>query len=244
MGSRVSRSYFIHAKDLLESKKIPLWDFHIHTSYTDGKANVSQVFDKAIESGLDAIIFTEHSEIWRTSKKDWFADYCNDIEKNRTVNKGVINAFIGIEANAVSFNGDIDLTDDMLKRVEFILGAAHRYPGLENKKVHELKPNEAIDLEYKTLMGLASGKKIDAIAHIGATCTKYCTPFPKNLTREIINVAAKNNVAVEINPAYHKPLFNFINLCAEEDALITLGSNAHGFNDIGLVVRELKKCLK
>jgi histidinol phosphatase-like PHP family hydrolase len=120
------------------------------------------------------------------------------------------------------------------------LGAAHRYPGIEGRKVSELGNNEAIDLEFRTLMGLATNPMIHSIAHMGGTCSKYCTPFPPHLMREVIQQAVKNNIAIEINPVYHRPLKNFIELCAEENANITLGSNAHGFNDIGMIVRKIK----
>ena len=120
-----------------------------------------------------------------------------------------INAFIGIESSAVDFNGGIDATNEMLETAEFILGAAHRYPSLGNLKVQELKNNHAIDLEYKTLLGLITNQNIDGLAHIGATCTKYCTMFPLHLVREIIATASSQGIAIEINPIYNKPLISF-----------------------------------
>jgi len=242
MNKRSIYSYFISAQDILDSKHPPLWDFHIHTNYTDGKASVRQVFEKAIEFGLETIIFTDHTEKWRISNANWFEKYCKDIENFKGLHKGTIDAFIGIEANAISFDGEIEMTQTMMRKAEFILGAAHRYPGIEGKRVKDLTPTKAIDLEYRTLMGLAESIHIDAIAHIGATCTKYCTPFPEHLTRKIIRKAVEHNIAIEVNPVYHLPLLRFLELCAEENALITLGSNAHGHNDIGLIVREIKKC--
>ena len=239
MRNHLHTGYFISASELLSSKNIPKWDFHIHTNYTDGKASVLQIFNAAIEQELEMIAFTEHTEAWRTDKTGWFNKYVEEIKKYREVHQNKIKAFIGVEANAISFDGDIELTDQMNKDVEFILGAAHRYPGLEGRNIHDLSNTEAIYLEYKTLMGLAAAKKIHAVAHIGATCSKYCTPFPMNLTKEIIRMAAKNHIAVEINPVYHKPLINFLEICAEENAMVTLGSNAHGLGDIGLIVREL-----
>lgn len=244
MRKKIDKSFFISAKDLLKTRAIPSWDFHIHTNYTDGKATVQQVFEKAINEELKTIIFTEHTEQWRTTRDNWFSEYCDEIEKYRLLYTYKIQAFIGVEANAISFNGNVELTDKMREKAEYILGAAHRYPGIGDRKVSDLSIQDAIDLEYRTLMGLAASKEVDAIAHIGATCTKYCTPFPKELIREIIKTAVKNNIAIEINPVYHKPLIDFIELCADENAFITLGSNAHGFNDIGLVVRELKSSLK
>lgn len=233
--------YFISASELLSSKKIPKRDFHIHTNYTDGKASIQQIFHAAIDLGLEAIAFAEHTEAWRTDKGGWFEKYVEEIKKYRDVHQNQIKSFIGVEANAISFDGDIELTDLMNEDAEFILGAAHNYPGLEGRKIRDLSKTEAVNLEYKTLIGLASAKKIDALAHIGATCSKYCTPFPMNLTREIVKIAAKNRIAVEINPVYHKPLINFLEICAEEDAMVVPGSNAHGLGDVGLIVKELDR---
>ncbi|KAB2878376.1 PHP domain-containing protein [bacterium] len=244
MRTKFDKAYLISASDLLNHKRVPKWDFHIHTNYTDGKASVQQVFEKAIEEELEVIIFTEHTEPWRSINPHWFQSYVHEIVNFRVTYQDKIKAFIGLEANAVSFEGQVELTDQMVEKAEFVLGAAHRYPGLETRKIADLSKNEAIDLEYRTLMGLAASTEIDAIAHIGATCSKYCTPFPIHLTREIIKEATKNNVAVEINPVYHKPLIHFLEICAEENAMIALGSNAHGFGDIGLIARELEKTLK
>ncbi len=232
--------YLISAKELLEHKIVPSYDFHIHTKYTDGKAIVSQVFEKAIAFGLEAIAFTEHTEPWHNLKPEWFSEYCKEIRENREIYKDKIKAYIGIEAPAISFEGELGATKEMFDTAEFILGAAHRYPGIEGRKVSELGNNEAIDLEFRTLMGLATNPMIHSIAHMGGTCSKYCTPFPPHLMREVIQQAVKNNIAIEINPVYHRPLKNFIELCAEENANITLGSNAHGFNDIGMIVRKIK----
>ena len=99
-------------------------------------------------------------------------------------------------------------------------------------------------MEYKTLIGLTMNQDIDGIAHVGATCTKYCTMFPLHLVREIIAIASSQGIAIEINPIYNKPLISFLEICVEEDAKVTLGSNAHGFGDIGLISRALKKAFQ
>lgn len=224
---------------MLERKEIPLCDLHIHTRYADGKASIEQVFKEAIKCGLQAIAFTEHTE--KNNSPDWFSHYCSDIINFRGINKDRISAYIGIEAPAIGFNGELEMTEEMASRAEFILAAAHRYPELGDRKTAELGKQEAIDMEYRTLIGLAGNRQIDAIAHIGATCSKYCTPFPMELSREVIKLAVKNQIAIEINPVYHKPLLKFIEMCAEENALICTGSNAHGLSDIGLITRELAK---
>lgn len=238
---KVPAEYFLNASEILEKKAAPPWDFHIHSNYADGKASIQEIFDIAVQEGLKAIVFTEHTEPWRFKNTSWYLDYFNEIERLRKIYSNTLEAFIGIESSAVTFSGDLDATNEMLETAEFILGAAHRYPEIGNRKVQELNDNQAIDMEYKTLIGLSMNKNIDAIAHIGATCAKYCTLFPQQLVREIIALSSRNKIAVEINPVYNKPLIPFLEICAEEDAKVTIGSNAHGFGDIGLVSRELNK---
>ena len=133
MRKSIDYPYLISAKDLLENNIFPQYDFHIHTNYTDGKATVRQVFEKAIQASLEAIAFTEHTEPWHNTNPEWFSDYCEEIRENRTFFKGKIKAYIGIEAPAISFEGELGATGEMLEQAEFILGAAHRYPGIEGR---------------------------------------------------------------------------------------------------------------
>lgn len=243
MSKRIDKKWFPKAVDILNSREVPMQDFHIHTKFTDGKASVEEVFEKAVSIGLKAIAITEHTEPWLAKDIKWFDAFLGEFELCKAKYAQKISAFIGVEAYATSFRGDVFMTDDMRKYSNLILGAAHRYPDLENRRVKDLKANEAIELEFKTLMGIAESKEIDVIAHIGATCAKYCSPFPRTLVREIVSKASHNSIAIEINPVYHQPLIEMLEICAEENAYVSLGSNAHGFNDIGMIVNSLKKCL-
>ncbi len=225
---------------IIDKKIIPLYDFHLHTKYTDGKCEVNQIFDRAIKEGIDVIIFTEHTETYKSERENWFKDYYIDIKKNQEKNKNLIKSFVGIEAFVEDFEGKVGATNEMLEKSDFILGAVHRYPKITGS-VKDLTPSEAIDLEYRSLLGLLNNKEIDSIAHIGATCTKYVVQFPKTNIIDIIVKATKKEIAIEINPIYHRPLIKFIEMCAKENALITLGSNAHGYNDIGYIIKQIKE---
>ena len=234
---RLSESYFIKAEKLLHNT--PSCEYHIHTSYTDGVNTVKEIVEESIRLGLKQIIFTEHTEPWFVKKENWFGAYADEIVLFQNKFKDKIDIRIGIETPAIDFFGNIEITDEMDARCDYILGAAHRYPGLEGKRVQDLYGSEAIELEYKTLMGLASNKKIDAIAHIGGTCLKYCTDFPKSMMVDIIKEATKNNIAIEINHQYHQPLQDVIDICVQEQARIVLGSNAHKLAEIGSVYRAI-----
>jgi putative hydrolase len=233
------KRFSIPAKDLL--RYIPLWECHIHTHYADGTSTIRQVVDWAIEFGLTRIIFTEHTEPWHTSWEDWFSKYVADILLARKEYGDQLEILIGIEAPATDFEHGLGITPEMMKIVDFILGTAHRYPHLKGRSVKDLKRDEIIDYEYRTLMALAANPHIDAIAHIGGTCKRYCCPFPEELTRQVIRTATLHGIAIEINHQYHTPLYGFVNLCIEEDAIVTLGSDAHRVEEVGSVVSALRE---
>jgi putative hydrolase len=240
MGRLINRNKLDYAIKISSLKKhVPSWDFHIHTNFTDGINTVEEMVNEAINKKLTKLIFTEHTEPWLAKNDDWFNEYCKQINffKDKFVQD--IDIKIGIETPAIDYDMGLDMTETMDEHCEFILGAAHRYPDMGNRKVKDLSSQEAIDFEFNTLMALAKNKKIDSIAHIGATCSKYVEQFPEKLLRTIIKTATKNYIAIEINQHYHKPLPRFIEICTEEKALITLGSNAHKKEDIGKVTAAL-----
>jgi len=84
----------VKASDIIDKKIIPLYDFHLHTKYTDGKCEVNQIFDRAIKEGIDVIIFTEHTETYKSERENWFKDYYIDIKKNQEKNKNLIKSFV------------------------------------------------------------------------------------------------------------------------------------------------------
>lgn len=234
---RLSESYFVKAELLL--KNIPKSEGHIHTTYTDGENSVQEIVEESLRQRLEQIIFTEHTEFWFAKNENWFGAYVDEINFFQKKYKGLIDIKLGVETPAIDFLGNIEISDEMDEKCDYILGAAHRYPGMEGRRVQDLSGDEAIELEYITLMGMTRNPKLDAIAHIGATCLKYCTEFPKSMIKDIIREASKNNIAIEINHHYHKPLENIIDLCIEENSKVILGSNVHKLSDIGSVYRAI-----
>jgi histidinol phosphatase-like PHP family hydrolase len=130
----------------------------------------------------------------------------------------------------------------MLKIADFIIGSAHHYPAMAGRKIRDLWRRESVEMEYKTLMALATNPLIDALGHIGGTCRKYHgVSLGAIEMREIIKTATEHGIAIEINVKYHQPFSSFINLCIEEGARITLGSDAHDTTEVGTIVAALSR---
>jgi putative hydrolase len=235
-------SFSIPARELLRC--VPPWECHLHTLYTDGTATVGQYARKAYETGLSRIILTEHAEPWRAKKGGWFANYVREVRTVAEEYAGRLEVYAGIEAPAIDFDNGLELTEEMRSEVDFILGTAHRYPGLGNRRVHDLSRKEFISLEFMTLMALARNTDIDAIAHMGGTCRLYCCELPEDMAAEVVKTAADNGVAIELNSKYHAPLTHLLEICIRENARVTIGSDAHSLNEIGTAFKSVLKAVE
>lgn len=238
---RIQRSdwnaFFLKADQL--PGKLPAWEYHVHTCYTDGEMSVQEAVDGALAMGLTRLVFTEHTEPWRARSPDWFPRYVADIWKERERVGNQLEILIGLEVPATDFDCGLELTPEMDREVEYILGTAHRYPGIQGR-VRDLSHSQAIDLEFRTLVALVSNPNIDAVAHIGATCQLYCGPFPVDLEETIIRESVAHGVAIEINSKYHKPISSHLNLCRKYGAWVIPGSDAHSLGEIGQAVKLLE----
>lgn len=221
------------------SSAVPPWECHAHTVFTDGQMTVREAVAAALSAKLTRIVFAEHSEAWKSSRPGWFPEYAAEIAEARKRHGNDIEIFAGAEVPAADYGLQLDITEEMKSQADFLLGTVHRYPCMGDRKTVDLEPPEAIEMEHQSLMALAKNTEINAIAHIGGTCAKYVCPFPLDLARQVVREATRNGIAIELNSTYHCPMQPMLQICVEEDALVTLGSDAHCVDEVGLCFRQL-----
>lgn len=212
---------------------LPGWEDHAHSCFSDGKASPRRMAEGALKRGLSRLIFTEHTEPWLTPGGNWFAEYQDEIDRLRHSSLGEqIELVIGLEVPVIDRDGRLLLTEEMMERVDFVLGAVHGCPDAQLEG-EPLLPETAIEWEFTGLMHLASDPRIDAIAHPGGYCQSTVTPFPMALFAEVVAQATRNGIGIELNPAYQIPIAPYAEICRQTNALITLGSNAHRPEHLG-----------
>ena len=98
-----------------------LGDYHTHTNFSHGSGSVLKNAESAKQKGLKEIAITDHGFGHRlyAVKRSKFASVIADA-KNAETTTGV-KVLVGIEANFLSEQGDIDLTPEEIKNLDEIL---------------------------------------------------------------------------------------------------------------------------
>ena len=87
-------------------------DNHIHSNWTDGEGSVMKILKRSAEIGLNQIAITEH--VRKESK--FFDKYCEQVKNAKKCFR--LNILEGFEAKIDSFNGELDVSNDILKKAK------------------------------------------------------------------------------------------------------------------------------
>jgi putative hydrolase len=221
----------------LSRQRIPRFDFHLHTQWTDGEAGVSEMHCRAEAVGLNTILFSEHA---RKTSADWFKNFEKEV---RSLSGKKCQALVGVETKVEDFQGNLDCAEAILKRCDLVMASVHRFPGEKGivRQFDEVLRTEAVELEFKLACAILKNPKVDILAHPFGMCFRRFGIFPpKEKIRALIEETAKTRIAFEINCHYHPEPWLLIDWCQEMGARVSLGSNAHRLDEVGKIVRVLE----
>jgi putative hydrolase len=226
------RPIFRTFKSLLELQDYR--DYHIHTTWTDGRSTVEECVEAALRKELKGVAFTEHVR----STSSWFDAFVEQVTSLAKRKTG-LEILCGIEAKALDYDGRLDATEDMINRSDIVLGSVHRYPsrGGGYLRFQDLSASEAAETELRLACGLLKNPVVDVLAHPGGTFGKnFAYTFPEEYLQRVMEVANEHGKAVEINSSYLKDRALFFRLCGELNPLVSLGSDAHDAAEVGTVL--------
>jgi histidinol phosphatase-like PHP family hydrolase len=211
--------------------RIPLVDYHIHTTYSDGYNTIDQYVEAAEMHGLEEIAFTDH--VWRSS--EWVPDYIADIEDARQKTDVVLYA--GAEAKIIDDSGCVDIVPEDAEMLDFVMGVVHRYqPNNDPPKDDMLNfdPLEAAEREYNLTRSLMENDLVDIIGHPSRTYYKFfygersTEPYPSVCYEAMIEDSRRTGTPLEYN-ARLPPCVRErqLKLYADAEVSFTLGSDSH-----------------
>lgn len=206
----------------------PKYDFHVHTSYSDGESSPFDMVEVAAEKGLQATAITDHGPSLEVGIREGRIE---NMVKDIRILKGDsdIPVLLGIEANIIDFEGNLDIPESLEDRLDFVMAGVHTL---------EVSMESYSHFTRRYLERTANAMKnqdIDVVPHpfwYQKDLSVYLTPDEATY---FARTAAQNDVAIELNGRYQVPSNNLLTACIEENADFILGSDAHSPDEVGQV---------
>lgn len=225
-------------------------DYHNHTVYSHGKGTIRENVEWALKKGLREIAITDHgpSHISFGVRKKKIAKIRKEID---TLNKEYqdINILMGLECNVISYDGEIDIDDEIMEQLDILLVGFHfgakfktfqdnyrayvlNYLGKFSKKIGK----RIRELNTQALVKAINRYKIDLITHPGAKVDID--------SRKLAKAAARRGTALEINSSHGHLSLEYIKIAMKEDVKFFISSDAHKPEDVGNVRDAIDRAVK
>jgi putative hydrolase len=205
-------------------------DLHLHTTQTDGKADIEAIMAEATAKGLARIAFTEHVR----KDTDWFPDFARRI-RTAQAQYPALKVLVGCEAKALDTSGSLDVSDAIRAECDIVLGSVHRFPDGRGGYLDfgELEPADFAQIELELALGMLSAAPIDVLAHPGGMYARRFGDFPPQFMQMIMEKSLERGIAVEINTSYLTNLPAFLELCQAINPYVSIGSDMHRLEKLG-----------
>jgi putative hydrolase len=203
-------------------------DLHIHTvSSGHAYSTIEEYAVQAKKIGLQAIAITDHGSAMPGGPHSY---HFSNMRMIPDVLDG-IRVYRGIEANVINSNGQIDLSDEDLARLDIVMVATHPFCGYENQG--EEKNTEVL---IKSL----DNPYINIIAHPGNP------KYPLNVEKTVA-AAKEKKVLIEINNSSFTSRVGSWEKCLEfakeikrQDWKVVIGSDSHITTMLGTFDKALE----
>ncbi|MFL6448822.1 MAG: DNA polymerase/3'-5' exonuclease PolX [Bryobacteraceae bacterium] len=142
---------------LLEQAQIR-GDLHMHTTATDGKATLREMAEAAAALGYEYIAITDHSKALAMANgldESRAVEFAREVrELNR---EGLpLHVFSGLECDILR-DGRLDLSEDALGELDFVIGSVHSYFNLEAPEMTD-RLLRAFDSPSLKVLGHGTGR--------------------------------------------------------------------------------------
>ncbi len=220
-------------------------DYHMHTKFSgDSKNELEAIVKKAIELGLVEIAITDHGPAHNGYgiKKSNYPILRAEIDRLNQLYPQ-INILLGLEANLLGVDGEIDIDAHMWELIDWVNAGYHFGSNLfKDYKIHiynflsGFSPvfyKKAKALNTQSMIQAMKKNKINMLTHPGAK-----GPIDVDA---VAQVAAETGTILEINNAHGHLTLEEIKIAMKYPVKFAVCSDAHKIENVGRVENALDR---
>lgn len=215
-------------------------DYHIHSNYSDGRASIGEMVEAAHLKGLKEVAISDHgpNNIGTGVKSDRkYLDIKGEIKEVAREYPN-LKILLGAEANIIGLEGEIDISPEIVKELDFLMVGLHPYVRPKNLstawdyvlgnqlvKISKGQQEKTKNINTKTLIETVYKHNCLAITHPG---------LKMDVDQwELAKACVKTETALEINTSHKFPGVDEVLDVCNTGVNFLVNSDAHFPESVG-----------
>ena len=210
-------------------------DYHTHTKFSDGKGSVLENALAAKEKGLREIAVTDHGfRILTMGFKKYLRakECCREAERQTGV-----RVIAGVEADIISLKGDVDIREDHLEAIDYIIAGFHKFAFPKNVasffKMYFVTYFNGIIPTGKRAVERNTRAVIEAVRRYPIKVLTHLNHSLKVNVGAVADACAEKGVLIEINAKHLKDFRGAWEALVKSNVRFIVNSDAHRPKDVG-----------
>jgi DNA polymerase (family 10) len=162
-------------------------DLHMHTRESDGRATLEEMVEAAQALGYEYVAITDHSKALAMANgldEKRAVDFAKKVRVFNAEKRG-IRVFSGLECD-IRRDGTMDLSEDALAELDFVVASVHSYMNLESAEMTE------------RLLRAMESPSVQTLGHPTGRVLLHREAYPYDF-EHVAREAAKRGVWMEVN---------------------------------------------
>ncbi|HCJ01874.1 MAG TPA: hypothetical protein DHV31_03160 [Clostridiales bacterium] len=221
-------------------------DYHTHTKFSDGKGSVLDNALAAKRMGLREMAVTDHGFriLTMSFKKYLRAKRCCREAESQTG----VKIYAGVEADIVSLKGDVDIREDHIEPIEYIIAGFHKFAFPRSIgdffKMYFVTYFNGLIRPSKKAVARNTRAVVSAINRYPIKALTHLNHSLKVNVGEVAKACAEKGVLVEINAKHLRDFKGVWGDLAASNARFVVNSDAHRPNEVGRVQQAFDEAVK
>ncbi|MGN0162145.1 MAG: phosphatase [Candidatus Ornithomonoglobus sp.] len=196
------------------------FDTHTHTlASTHAYSTVSENASYAAKIGMEGFAVTDHAPAMPDAPHEWHFRNLKNLPRNLYGQK----ILVGAELNILDSEGNVDLDEDLLKRLDVVNASIH---------AQAYKGGGCGDCT-SAYEAVVTNPFIDIICHSGTPSFPYDYEYIIKLAKKHGKLIEINNHTFFVRKGSVPNCIKIAELCKKHEVGIVVSSDAHMFTDIG-----------